>query len=62
LGVQNSVNKYLFPHTHKDDGCKIFSPIEGMCIITTSLDMFNEENMEEALSMESKEHEFFVLL
>ena len=33
-----------------------------MCIATTSLDVMNEENMKDALPMESKEQGLFVLL
>ena len=62
LGVQMIVNMYLLPYTHKDDGFEIFSPIEGTCVGTTSLDVANEENIEDALPMESKEEKLFSLL
>ena len=53
---------YLFPCTHKNDRFKIFSRIEGTCVTTISLDVTNEENMEDALPMESKKQELFILL
>ena len=53
---------YLFPCTHKNDGFKIFSHIEGTCVTTISLDVTNEENMKYALPMESKKQELFILL
>ena len=53
---------YLFPCTHKDDGFKIFSPIESTYVVTRSLDVTNEENIEYVLPMKSKEQELFVLL
>ena len=49
------VNMYLLPYTHKDDGFKIFLPIEDTYVATTSLDVANKENMENALPMKSKE-------
>ena len=56
------VNMYLFPRTHKDDGFEKKSPIEGTCVVTTNLDVANEENMEDASPIESKEQKLFVLL
>ena len=50
-----TVDMYLFPCTHKDDGFEIFLPIEGTYFAMTSLDVANEENIEVALPMESKE-------
>lgn len=55
LGVQMIVDMYLFSCTHKDDGFEIFLPIEGTYFAMTSLDVANEENIEVALPMESKE-------
>ena len=52
LEIQIIVNIYLFSHTHKDDGFETFLPIKYTCVATTSLDMTNEENIEDALPME----------
>ena len=56
------VNIYLFLCIYKDNGFKIFLPIEDTCITTTSMDVTNEENMEYALPIESKEQGLFILL